>query len=412
MITKSPVFIMKYCFFIILIFLFFIKSASADSGNDILLEAIRVKEEEIKKLEAEEATYKQALLKTQSQSKTLKNQISLIESQINQLTISLKITKAKISKTESDIKLHSREIKEKEKEIQNRKLAMGESMKFLARFENQGFVAMILKSDKLSDVLNSNQYLIDLESGLYNNFKILARDKAELENLVSEEKNLKKDLNDFKGELIIKNNLVQKQKKEKDKLLIETKNKETGYQKMISQVQIKQSEIQSEIFELENKLRGQVGGVPPPRPGALAWPLLGRITQGYGPTSITGFYNDAYKFHNGIDIAVYYGAPIRAALDGVVAASGDNGKYAYGEWLAVRHSNGLTTLYTHLSAKAAGVGQTVSQGQIVGYEGSTGFVTGPHLHFTVYSTNTFKVEKRWFGLLPLGGSVNPFDYLL
>jgi murein DD-endopeptidase MepM/ murein hydrolase activator NlpD len=181
---------------------------------------------------------------------------------------------------------------------------------------------------------------------------------------------------------------------------------------MISQAQIKQSEIQSEIFGLEDKLRGQVGGVPPPRPGALAWPLLGRITQGYGSTSITGFYTDAYKFHNGIDLTAYYSAPIRAALDGVVTASGDNGKYAYGKWLAVRHDNGLTTLYAHLSAKAVSVGQAVSQGQIIGYEGSTGFVTGPHLHFTVYSTNTFKAEKRWFGLLPLGGSVNPFDYLL
>jgi len=405
---------MKYGLLIIIIavLLFPVQAIFAQVDEAALREQISLKEEEIKKLEAEEAVYKQALSQTQSESKTLKNLISSIESRINQLTVNLKITKAKISKNESDIKLHSREIKEKEKEIQNRKLAMGESMRFLARLENQGLAAIILRSDKLSDVLNSNQYLVNLENGLYNNFIILERDKAELEGLVGEEKNLKKDLDDFKSELIVKNNLVQKQKEEKNKLLAETKNKEMEYQKMISQVQIKQAEIQSEIFELEDKLRGQVGGVPPPRPGALTWPLLGRITQGYGPTSITGFYNDAYKFHNGIDLAAYYGAPIRAALDGVVTASGDNGKYAYGEWLAIRHSNGLTTLYAHLSAKAASVGQAVSQGQIIGYEGSTGFVTGPHLHFTVYSTNTFKVEKRWFGLLPLGGSVNPFDYLL
>ena len=405
---------MKYGLLIIIIavLLFPVQAIFAQVDEAALREQISLKEEEIKKLEAEEAVYKQALSQTQSESKTLKNLISSIESRINQLTVNLKITKAKISKNESDIKLHSREIKEKEKEIQNRKLAMGESMRFLARLENQGLAAIILRSDKLSDVLNSNQYLVNLENGLYNNFIILERDKAELEGLVGEEKNLKKDLDDFKSELIVKNNLVQKQKEEKNKLLAETKNKETEYQKMISQVQIKQAEIQSEIFELEDKLRGQVGGVPPPRPGALTWPLLGRITQGYGPTSITGFYNDAYKFHNGIDLAAYYGAPIRAALDGVVTASGDNGKYAYGEWLAIRHSNGLTTLYAHLSAKAASVGQAVSQGQIIGYEGSTGFVTGPHLHFTVYSTNTFKVEKRWFGLLPLGGSINPFDYLL
>ncbi|MEK7578755.1 MAG: hypothetical protein AAB456_03515, partial [Patescibacteria group bacterium] len=329
---------MKYGFLIIVIaaLLFPVQTIFAQVDEAILREQISLKEEEIKKLEAEEAVYKQALYQAQSQSKTLKSQISLIESRINQLTINLKITKAKISKTESDIKLHSREIKGKEEEIQNRKSAMGESMRFLTRFEDQGFVVMILKSDKFSDFLSGNQYLINLGKGLYNNFTILMQDKAELESLISGEKNLKKDLNDFKSELIVKNNLVQKQKKGKDELLTETKNKETEYQKMISQVQIKQSEIQSEIFELENKLRGEVGGVPPPRPGALAWPMLGRITQGYGPTSITGFYNDAYKFHNGIDIAVYYGAPTRTALDGVIAASGDNGKYAYGAWLAVR----------------------------------------------------------------------------
>ncbi len=405
---------MKYGLLIIIIaaLLFPVQAIYAQDDETALREQISLKEEEIKKLEAEEAVYKQALSQTQSQSKTLKNQISLIVSQINQLTVNLKIIKAKISKTESDIKLHSQEIKEKEKEIQNRKLAMGESMKFLARLENQSLVAILLKNAKFSDFLSSNQYLVNLENGLYNNFKILARDKVELESLVSEEKDLKKNFNDFKSELIVKNNLVQKQKEEKNKLLIETKNKETEYQKMISQAQIKQAEIQSEIFGLEDKLRGQVGGVPPPRPGALAWPLIGRITQGYGPTSVTGFVTDAYKFHNGIDLAAYYGAPIRAALDGVVTASGDNGKYAYGEWLAIRHDNGLTTLYAHFSAKAVSVGQTVSQGQIIGYEGSTGYVTGPHLHFTVYSTNTFKAEKRWFGLLPLGGSVNPFDYLL
>ena len=405
---------MKCGFLIIIIaaLSFPVPAIFAQVDEAALREQISLKEEEIKKLEAEEVVYKQALSQAQSQSKTLKNLISSIESQINQMTINLRIIKAKISKTESDISLHSREIKETEKEIQNRKSAMGESIKFLARLENQGLAAMILKSDKFSDVLNSNRYLINLENGLYDNFAILTRDKAELESLVSKENDLKKNFNDFKSELIIKNNLILKQKKEKNKLLAETKNKETEYQKMISQTQIKQSEIQSEIFKLEDNLRGQVGGVPPARPGALAWPLLGRITQGYGPTSITGFYNDAYKFHNGIDIAANYGAPVRAALNGIVAASGDNDRYAYGEWLAVRHNNGLITLYAHLSAKAAGVGQTVSQGQIIGYEGSSGFVTGSHLHFTVYSTNTFKVEKRWFGLLPFGGSVNPFDYLL
>lgn len=405
---------MKYRFLSILIvcFLFLPKIISAQSDSDFLLEQIKAKELEIKNLETELNEYKNALSKTKSQTNTLKGQIALIESQINKLKADLKITLAKISKTESNIRLYSRKIKEKEQKIKERQTAMARSFRFLAYADDYGLLAVILQSKKLSNFLNQSEYLASLAGGLYGNYKILAQDKIELTNLLLGQKELKGDLIDLRTELQSKSRLVESQKQEKNALLKETKNQETEYQKIISRIQVKQAQIQNEIFELENKLRGEVGGVPPPRPGALAWPLIGRLTQGYGPTSATGFYNDAYKFHNGIDIALEYGASIRASLDGTVIASGDNGRYAYGKWLAIRHNNGLTTLYAHFSAKIVGVGESVRQGQIIGYEGSTGFVTGSHLHFTVYSTNTFRVENRWFGLLPLGGSVNPLDYLL
>lgn len=405
---------MKYRFLLILIICFLLlpQVISAKSDSDVLLEQIRTKEAEIKKLEADLSKYKSALLVTQEQTKTLKNQIALIEAQISKLRVDLKITQAKISKTESNIRLYSGKIKEKEIKIKERQMAISQSFRFLAQADNRGFLIMLLGSKKLSDFLSQNQYIITLEGGLYENFKVLAQDKNELEKLLVSQKELRGDLNDLKKELQSKNSLVVNQRQEKNELLRETKNQEIEYQKMISKIQIRQAEIQKEIFELEDKLRGEVGGVPRPRPGALAWPLTGRLTQEYGPTSVTGFYNDTYKFHNGIDIAFEYGAPIRASLDGTVIASGDNGRYAYGKWLAIRHDNGLTTLYAHFSAKTANTGESVRQGQIIGYEGSTGFVTGPHLHFTVYSTNTFRIENRWFGLLPLGGSINPLDYLL
>src|SRR3989344_142856 len=401
---------------ILLIFIFFVLPfnnlyAQTDE-NDILREQIKSKEEEIKKLELELNNYRYALLKTQSQTNTLKGQIALIESQTNKLKADLKITQAKISKTEANIKLYSRKIKEKEQKIKERQAAMARSFRFLAYADNRGFLAVILNSKKLSDFLNQSEYLASVANGLYSDYKILTQDRLELTSLLSGNEELKKDFIDFKNELQSKSRLVENQKKEKSTLLKETKNQEAEYQKIISRIQIKQAQIQKEILELENKLRGEVTGVPPARPGELTWPLLGRLTQSYGPTSVTGFYNDAYKFHNGIDITLEYGAPIRASLDGTVVASGDNGRYVYGNWPAIRHNNGLTTLYAHFSAQTATVGEYVRQGQVIGYEGSSGFVTGPHLHFTVYSTNTFRTENRWFGLLPLGGSINPLDYLL
>jgi len=135
------------------------------------------------------------------------------------------------------------------------------------------------------------------------------------------------------------------------------------------------------------------------------------LTQGYGPTSETGFENNVYSFHNGIDIAAGYGAPIRSAEAGRVVAAGDDGKYAYGKWVAIDHENGLVTLYGHLSQRSVAIGDRVTRGQTIGREGATGFVTGSHVHFTVYAAETFRTEQRWFGLLPLGGSINPFNYL-
>ena len=405
---------MKFHFFIILELIFLLGAQQvvlAQSENDVFMGQIKAKEEEIKKLETELYKYKSALQTTQFESKTLKGQISRIEAQLKKLNVDLKITQAKISKTEFNIKLTSKWISEKDKKIAERQAAMARSLRFLAYSDDRGFVAAILESKKLSEFLNLSEYLINTHGGLYKDFKILAQEKMELKDLLGAQQTLKSDLNSLKKELLVKNQLVRNQDKEKKELLSQTNNQEKEYQKLISRIQIRQAEIQKEIFDTETKLRGELGEIPKPKTGALAWPLLGRITQGYGSTYVTGFYNDAYKFHNGIDIAAYYGTPVRASESGIVSASADDGRYAYGSWLSVRHENGLTTLYTHLSAKEVSIGETIRQGQIIGYIGSSGFTTGPHLHFTVYSTNTFRVENRWYGFLPLGGSVNPFDYL-
>ncbi len=64
-----------------------------------------------------------------------------------------------------------------------------------------------------------------------------------------------------------------------------------------------------------------------------------------------------------------------------------------------------------MSFRKASAGQTIKRGEVIGYEGATGFSTGSHLHFTVYAAQTFRVEERWYGLLPLGGSIDPLKYL-
>src|SRR5881409_2347912 len=88
-----------------------------------------------------------------------------------------------------------------------------------------------------------------------------------------------------------------------------------------------------------------------------------------------------WRTHEGTDYAAAYGTPVRATADGIVTQAGRNG--GYGNLIEIRHANGIRTRYGHLSkfAKGLHVGQRVSQEQTIGYVGSTGLSTGPHLHY-------------------------------
>ena len=99
---------------------------------------------------------------------------------------------------------------------------------------------------------------------------------------------------------------------------------------------------------------------------------------------ITSNFNDTYQRsvpHGAIDIAGsnIYGAPVVASASGTVQYAGPCG--GYGNRVVINHGGGISTLYGHMSSIAVSAGQAISQGQVIGNVGSTGFSTGPHLHF-------------------------------
>ncbi|MBI2025178.1 M23 family metallopeptidase [Candidatus Kaiserbacteria bacterium] len=127
----------------------------------------------------------------------------------------------------------------------------------------------------------------------------------------------------------------------------------------------------------------------PPQSVLPSSPLLGG-----GGSFLAGYYINpvpggiiTQRLHgwNGIDIGVARGTPIYAAAEGTVIISRSGGAWngGYGNYVVITHSNGTQTLYSHNSSNAVSVGQQVLRGQIIGYVGSTGRVTGTHLHFEV-----------------------------
>ena len=114
--------------------------------------------------------------------------------------------------------------------------------------------------------------------------------------------------------------------------------------------------------------------------GALLTPVAGRVTSGFGMRRhpLLGFV----RMHAGIDFAAPWGSPIYAATDGRVTFAGWHG--GHGNYVRLDHGGGIGTGYGHMSRIAVAPGMSVRRGQVIGYVGSTGLSTGPHLHYELY----------------------------
>ncbi len=122
------------------------------------------------------------------------------------------------------------------------------------------------------------------------------------------------------------------------------------------------------------------------------YPIVGVLSSGYGWRSDP--FTGERRFHAAIDLAASTGTPIKAAMDGKVASLGYNA--VYGNYIILNHGNGFQSLYAHLSKYRTTKGASVKLGERIGDVGSTGYSTGPHLHFAIFKN---------------GQAVNPFTYL-
>jgi len=149
---------------------------------------------------------------------------------------------------------------------------------------------------------------------------------------------------------------------------------------------------QSSLGDIGHVLTGGGGS------GQFQWPERGPISQGFGCTNYTMEPYDAScrsrHFHSGIDIAADGGNPIAAADAGTAFTY--RSSYGFGNHVIIVHGGGFATVYGHMSGFNVSNGEQVGRGRVIGYEGSTGNSTGPHLHFEIRLNET---------------PVNPFNYL-
>jgi murein DD-endopeptidase MepM/ murein hydrolase activator NlpD len=390
--------------------------------------------DQIKSLDAEIKSYNSKIGKTQGEAKTLKQALENLETRRKGLAKDIDYTKLRIIRAQENITFTKGKIEATETVLDRNKKALSESLRTLVQSEQfvPPFVGALAPGSHLSDAIEVMRRggeasraidakvrdLLDVKTSL-------ALQKASYESRKHVLENLNVTLSDQKT-------LVEQTSKDKTSLLVETKNKESEYQKLVADRKSKKDQLESEMLDVESKLRVIVDAskLPSSGKGILKYPVdKVIITQYFGNTAFSTQNPQVYNGsgHNGIDFGVNVGTPIYSALAGTVVGTGNTDAactgVSYGKWVLVRHANGLTTLYGHLSVISVSAGDKLTTHQKVGLSGNTGYSTGPHLHFTVYASDSVHVsgpteyKSKVCGtylimpLAPKAGYLNPLSYL-
>ncbi len=423
------------CFFVFLLLTVFSITKTqityADTASDAaaLQAQIDSRNSSIAALEKEIAQYQAQLDSTSKQATSLSNTIAQLDLSKKKLEASLAVTKDKIAAKNLQISQLTRDIGRKETNITTDQQIIGTALAQIERADSTSLIEIILSKQSLSDILSAIDDLGTIQKNIQEKISDLRTAKTVLESNVTQTKIKKAELVSLNTNLTNQRAVLLATEKEKTTLLAQTKNSEAAYKKIIADKAAQQAAFGQELLKFEQALKLTVNAAALPSTGAsvLAWPLDKiKITQYFGNTDFATKNPQIYngKGHTGMDFAASIGTPVKAALSGIISGVGNTdlipGCYSYGKWVMIKHPDGLSTLYAHLSLPTVTKGQTVSTGEIIGYSGSTGYATGPHLHFGVYATdgvvitdyvNSAHCKGAVIPLADIKAYLNPLSYL-
>ncbi len=362
-------------------------SVSAKTPGQIQNEMNEIREEQ-KELEKEIAALKADKEKQEELKAAIEKQMALVQKEID-------VCNQQISEINAKIKANEAEIEQKNKEIDANELAFKKRLRAIYMSNTGSNVQILLGAEDFSQFLQLSQLTASVS----------AHDKLLIENIVAaiDELNKKQEENNqlLEEQMAVKDTITEKQ----DQLQAQS----NEIQSIISQIEAKQDRSENAQAENEELLKSmqsylnEILGSSNSGTGVVydggqfLWPTPGitRISSGFGYRWGTN--------HNGIDISNgSYGGKIVAIADGVVTRSinhcthnyskssdccGISGQgKGYGNHVVIDHGTGAdgkhyAAYYAHMGSVAVSAGQRVTKGQVIGYIGSTGFSTGPHLHF-------------------------------
>ena len=397
------------------------------SSKEDLQSKIQQKTQELQTISAQLQEAQKNLSQTQGERQTLQKQVNAYQSTINQLNLSIKEDTLSIQKLNLEVDSLSYDLTDIQNSMKDKKAAVNQIILNIQKSDNENanLLAMFLKSKTLADGVLETQSLSNMHNQLKVDMDNLAVLNDQYQDTLKEKNGKLSQAQLRQSNLSNRKTIITNQKEEQQTILVQTKNQEAIYQKQLSALKKLQDKIDAEIETMGMELRKNIDPrlLPAHDTSVLLDPVpKGVLSQGYGRTA---FAVKTYKgqWHNGVDIAAPVGTEMFAPADGTVINVGNQDKFcpraAYGKFIVIKHDNGLTTLYGHMSLQVVSIGQKVARGQLIGYVGKTGWATGPHVHFTVFASQTLTPAHTGYpegtkpstcGPMPVGGDLNPLLY--
>ncbi|MEN9852076.1 MAG: hypothetical protein RI996_19 [Candidatus Parcubacteria bacterium] len=396
-----------------------------------LKEKINNAGDQVKNIEKEIAAYNEQLKKTQAEKNTLNSAIKTLDINKQIVTKDITLTKTKIVGANETIEEINTGIQKLEANISTSKLYLRKSLQNLAlddSLANSGLIATMLGSDSISEAVDRASTLANFQRSMLTHINDIRDNKQDLLSVQQVKTEQRNELLNLNQELIAKQRILADAAAQKASLLKTTKNKEANYQAELKKRQETKKKLEQEMLAFENELKVAIdpNTLPKTGKGVLGYPVSKvTITQYFGNTAFASKNAQVYNGggHNGVDFGVSTGNRILSAASGVVQGTGDTDTAcrgaSYGKWVLIRHNNGLSTLYAHLSAISVSSGQAVERGGVIGLSGNTGYSTGPHLHFTVFASKAVSIVNRQskacgtmmtLPVSPTNGYLNPLSY--
>ena len=331
-----------------------------------------------KELQAKQKEQQKTISNLRAKKAGIVEQKAALDQEMNLAQQEIEVVKEQITAYDQQIEDKGVELEAAKQEEEAQTVRFRGCVRHLEEYGQMSYIAILLEATSLSDLLARMDMVGEVIA--YNKQvqadMTAAREKVET---------VKAELEDARVEL-------QQKSSEAAALLANLESNIDAYKQVQDQYAQQEQAVQSQIDKQVEELRrqeeqnkkndpsydpGKVNGAT----GSMMWPCPSchTITSPFGWR-----YHPIYqtqKYHSGVDIGASYGATIVAADGGTIITAGSVS--GYGNCVVINHGNGITTLYGHMSSIAVSVGQKVSKGQTIGYVGSTGNSTGPHLHWEV-----------------------------